>query len=130
LTLGLLKDLSDGNYLFSIPSAAINFAKSQGLVKTLANPRIRVLNRKKARFTIADRVPVAISTTTVAQTSTTGVTPEYKEVGIKMDFVLPFIRKITRSRWRLNWKSPPWEKRSRSRQKVNQQRHSHKEQEC
>ncbi len=87
LTLGLLKDLSDGNYLFSIPSAAINFAKSQGLVKTLANPRIRVLNRKKARFTIADRVPVAISTTTVAQTSTTGVTPEYKEVGIKMDFV-------------------------------------------
>ena len=87
VTLGLLKDLSDGNYLFSIPSAAINFAKSQGLVKTLANPRIRVLNRKKARFTIADRVPVAISTTTVAQTSTTGVTPEYKEVGIKMDFV-------------------------------------------
>lgn len=87
LTLGLLKDLSDGNYLFSIPTAALNFAKSEGLVKTLANPRIRVLNRKKARFAIADRVPVAISTTTVAQTSTTGATPEYKEVGVKMDFI-------------------------------------------
>jgi len=87
LTLGILKDLTDSNYLFSIPYATINFAKSEGLVKTLANPRIRVLNRKKARFAIADRVPVAISTTTVSQTSTTGTTPEYKEVGVKMDFV-------------------------------------------
>ena len=87
LTLSTLKDLSAGNYLFSIPTAALNFAKSEGLVKTLANPRIRVLNRKKARFAIADRVPVAISTTTVAQTATTGASPEYKEVGVKMDFV-------------------------------------------
>ena len=87
LTLSVLNNLSDTNYLFSIPTATLNFAKSEGLVKTLANPRIRVLNRKKARFAIADRVPVAISTTTVAQTATTGATPEYKEVGVKMDFI-------------------------------------------
>ncbi len=87
LTLSNLKNLSAGNYLFSIPSAALNFAISEGMVKTLANPRIRILNRKKAKFIIADRVPVAISTTTVAQTSTTGVSPEYKEVGVKMDFI-------------------------------------------
>ncbi|TAN63110.1 type II and III secretion system protein, partial [bacterium] len=87
LTLAQLKNLADGNYLFSIPNATLNLAISQGMVKTLASPRIRILNKKKARFAISDRVPIAVSTTTVAQTTTTGSTPEYKEVGVKMDFI-------------------------------------------
>src|SRR5436190_3225279 len=58
LTTGLLR-LSFGDPLFSI-----NLKKQDGRTNVLANPRIRVKNKEKARIHIGDKVPVITTTAT------------------------------------------------------------------
>jgi general secretion pathway protein D len=63
------------------PSVTAN--KTDGDVNLLANPRIRVKNREKAKVHVGDKVPVITSNVT-----STGVTSEsvsYLEVGLKLD---------------------------------------------
>jgi general secretion pathway protein D len=82
LTLQLLKDVNSGTILVS-PSPTITARKDEGDVNLLANPRIRVKNREKAKVHVGDKVPVITSNTT-----STGVVSEsvsYLDVGLKLD---------------------------------------------
>lgn len=69
------------------PTIAINLKRQLGDINILANPRIRVRNREKAKFHIGDKVPVITSTTYPG--TTTGATSSsvsYLDVGIKLEF--------------------------------------------
>ncbi|MBE9537160.1 MAG: type II secretion system protein [Proteobacteria bacterium] len=82
LTYGTLKRFSRSDMLFTIPDIAINLKKSQGKVNLLANPKIRVLNKKKAKIHIGDRIPI------VTVTTNNGVTSDniqYVDVGVKLN---------------------------------------------
>lgn len=82
LSLDLLKNINSGTISMNIaPGLVAN--KSDGDVNLLANPRIRVKNREKAKVHVGDKVPVITSNVT-----STGVTSEsvsYLDVGLKLD---------------------------------------------
>ncbi len=78
-------------WFFTVPSVIVDFLKTEGEAKTLANPRIRVLDNKQAKVNIGDKVPIKLSTTTtslpttgVAQSTSTATNIEFKDVGIKL----------------------------------------------
>lgn len=82
LTLGLLNSLEPDTISMNIAPAVIA-NKTNGDVNLLANPRIRVKNREKAKIHIGDKVPVI-----TANVTSTGVTSEsvnYLDVGLKLD---------------------------------------------
>lgn len=81
LTIDSLKHINSG--AVAINSAAINLRKDASDVNILANPRIRVKSREKAKIHIGDKVPVITTNTT-----STGVVSEsvsYLDVGLKLD---------------------------------------------
>jgi len=81
LTLNSLKNITDNSV--AINTAVINLKKDASDVNLLANPRIRVKSREKAKVHIGDKVPVITSNVT-----STGVTSEsvaYLDVGLKLD---------------------------------------------
>lgn len=65
------------------PSLVINLKSQEGLTNLLANPRIRVKNREKARVLIGDRVPVITSTST--STGFLAESVNYLDVGIRLE---------------------------------------------
>lgn len=65
------------------PMIAINLRKQVGRTNVLANPRIRVKNREKARVHIGDRVPVV--TTTAGATGFVSEAVNYLDVGLKLE---------------------------------------------
>ncbi|MCL5061180.1 MAG: type II secretion system protein D [Candidatus Thermoplasmatota archaeon] len=82
LTVESLKNITASQVAIS-PTPAVNFRKEDSDVNILANPRIRVKNREKAKIHIGDKVPVITSNTT-----STGVVSEsvsYLDVGLKLD---------------------------------------------
>jgi general secretion pathway protein D len=82
LTLENLRDITSGDIAVS-PNPAVTFRKDTGDANILANPRIRVKNKEKAKIHIGDKVPVITSNVT-----STGVTSEsvsYLDVGLKVD---------------------------------------------
>lgn len=82
LTVESLRHIARGDIAIS-PTPAVNFRKDDSDVNILANPRIRVKNREKAKIHIGDKVPVITSNTT-----STGVISEsvsYLDVGLKLD---------------------------------------------
>ncbi|MDR0182583.1 secretin N-terminal domain-containing protein [Lysobacter arvi] len=84
LTLEQLKSLNSNDILVRLgpPSIAIDILQSQGRTNTLANPRIRVRNREKAKVLIGDRLPV-VTTTLSDNFSTESV--NYQDVGLSLD---------------------------------------------
>jgi general secretion pathway protein D len=81
LTVDKLNDITGANITMNTPQA--NLKKEDSDVNILANPRIRVKNREKAKIHIGDKVPVITSNTTA-----TGVVSEsvsYLDVGLKLD---------------------------------------------
>ncbi len=84
-TLADLNKISSENIIMTLPGLVINLLKQDSDAQTLANPRVRVLNNKTAKFHIGDRIP--IQTATVQSTATAAVTStfEYKDVGIKLN---------------------------------------------
>lgn len=86
LTLAELSNLSRNNILMTVPSVVVNLMKQDSDAQTLANPRVRVLNNKKAEFHIGDRIPIQTSTSQgVAVGGIQTSTFEYKDVGIKLN---------------------------------------------
>ncbi len=85
IALSQLSHLSKDNVFVTLPSVVLNLIKQDSDAQTLANPRVRVLNNKPAKFHIGDRIPV--QTSTIQSTATVAVTStfEYKDVGIKMN---------------------------------------------
>ncbi|MEK7881345.1 MAG: secretin and TonB N-terminal domain-containing protein [Deltaproteobacteria bacterium] len=81
----LLKDLakvSSGDLLATLPSAILNMKMEDLDADILANPRIRVKNKEKAKIHIGERVPIITSTVNI------GVTTEnvqYIDVGLKLN---------------------------------------------
>jgi general secretion pathway protein D len=68
------------------PSVSINARSSRGDSNLLANPRIRVKNRERARILVGDRLPV-ISAIVTPSTGTpiTTETVSYLDVGLKLE---------------------------------------------
>ncbi len=65
------------------PAFVINLRQQEGLANVLANPRIRVRNREKARIHIGEKVPVVTTTSTANVGVSASVS--YLEVGLKLD---------------------------------------------
>lgn len=81
LTVGGLRRLSGSSIGIDSPTA--NLRAENGDTNILANPRIRVKNREKARILIGDRVPV-ITTTSTANVGV-AESVNYLDVGLKLD---------------------------------------------
>jgi general secretion pathway protein D len=82
LTVDSLKGITGNNVAIS-PSPALNLRNDDSDVNILANPRIRVKNREKAKIHIGDKVPVITSNTTSTGVITESVS--YLDVGLKLD---------------------------------------------
>ena len=65
------------------PNPTLNLKKEDSDTNILANPRIRVKNREKARIHIGDRVPV-ITTTSTANVGVSA-SVSYLDIGIKLE---------------------------------------------
>ncbi|WP_428423376.1 secretin N-terminal domain-containing protein [Methylibium sp.] len=81
LTLNQLRGIK--NSQIGIANPSLNLRAENGDTNILANPRIRVKNRDKARILIGDRVPVITTTSTI----NVGVSESinYLDVGLKLD---------------------------------------------
>jgi general secretion pathway protein D len=89
ITLAALNAVNEGavNVTGLNPAIAINLKRQIGDINLLANPRIRVRNREKAKFHIGDKVPVITSTTYPGTTAAvTSSAVSYLDVGIKLEF--------------------------------------------
>ncbi|MNZ13407.1 Type IV pilus biogenesis and competence protein PilQ precursor [compost metagenome] len=81
-----VRQLNSGSFqlYYPDPLAVINFKQTGGDARMLANPRIRVSNRQKAKILIGDKVPVI--TTTVNQTSSASMeSVSYLDVGLRLE---------------------------------------------
>lgn len=65
-------------------AGALNLTDNNGNTNMLANPRIRVRNREKAKIHIGDRLPV-VTTTSSSTSSFVGQTVNYLDVGLKLE---------------------------------------------
>ncbi|MBU3652561.1 MAG: hypothetical protein FGM44_05690 [Limnohabitans sp.] len=89
ITLDALNSLSRSNINVSGLSTLLqlNMQSQAAITKVLANPKIRIRNREKAKFHVGDKVPVITSTIypgTVTGVSSSSVS--YLDVGIKLEF--------------------------------------------
>ncbi len=82
VTVDTLKNLATGNIAIS-PNLQLNLRKEDGDAQILANPRIRVKNKEKAKIHIGDKVPVITTTSTANVGVSESVT--YLDVGLKLD---------------------------------------------
>jgi len=93
-TLSQLTSLGQGNYLFKLPTnVQLDFFKQITDAKTLASPKIRVVNNKKAEINIGDKQPILLSTTNVlpgqaatgaVPTTSTVTSIEFRDTGVKL----------------------------------------------
>src|SRR5881397_3570343 len=88
-----LTSLNPTSYLFTLPtSVLLDFLRSESTTKTLANPRVRVVNNKQAKINIGDKVPILLSTTSTIPGVVPGTVPtqstvtsiEFKDTGVKL----------------------------------------------
>jgi general secretion pathway protein D len=88
-----LRSLNPTSYLFTLPtSILVDFLRTESNAKTLANPKIRVVNNKQAKINIGDKVPILLSTTNTIPGVVPGTIPtqstitsiEFKDVGVKL----------------------------------------------
>ena len=89
-----LTSLGPSSYLFTLPtSVLLDFFKQESNAKTLAAPKIRVVNNKSASINIGDKQPILLSTTNVlpgqaatgaVPTTSTVTSIEFKDTGIKL----------------------------------------------
>jgi general secretion pathway protein D len=93
-TLEQLTSLGKGNYLFKLPTnVQLDFFKQITDAKTLAAPKVRVVNNKKAEINIGDKQPILLSTTNVlpgqaatgaVPTTSTVTSIEFRDTGVKL----------------------------------------------
>ena len=83
LTLADLQNLNASSTGVGLGSLQLNAQKTDTDVNLLANPRIRVLSREKAKIMIGDKIPVLTTVTTPQGGSSETVT--YMDVGLKLE---------------------------------------------
>lgn len=96
-----LKALGPDSYILKLPTnVQLDFFKQITDAKTLAAPKIRVVNNKKAEINIGDKQPILLSTTNVlpgqaatgaVPTTSTVTSIEFRDTGVKL-MVEPSIR--------------------------------------
>lgn len=89
-----LTSIGPESYLFTLPaSVLIDFFKQDSDAKTLASPKLRVINNKAASINIGDKQPILLSTTNVLPgqaatgaipTTSTVTSIEFKDTGVKL----------------------------------------------
>src|SRR5947208_231399 len=88
-----LASIATGSYLFTLPtSVLLDFLRTEANTKTLANPRLRVMNNKQAKINIGDKVPILLSTTSTVPGTVPGTVPTqstvtsiaFKDTGVKL----------------------------------------------
>ncbi|WP_050407192.1 secretin and TonB N-terminal domain-containing protein [Massilia sp. NR 4-1] len=77
-----LKSLNSSVLGITVPTAVMNLQKTDGDANLLANPRIRVRDREKAKILIGDKVPV-VTTTSSANFVSENI--QYLDVGLKLE---------------------------------------------
>lgn len=82
LTLSTLRHLRPATTKVTLGSATLNAHQDDQDVSILANPRIRVKNKERAKISIGDRVPVISTTATSLAVSET---VSYLDVGLKLE---------------------------------------------
>ncbi|MGH7216386.1 MAG: secretin N-terminal domain-containing protein [Nitrospiraceae bacterium] len=93
-TLNQLTSLGGDSYLFKLPTnVQLDFFKQITDAKTLAAPKVRVVNNKKAEINIGDKQPILLSTTNVlpgqaatgaVPTTSTVTSIEFRDTGVKL----------------------------------------------
>lgn len=83
LTVQGLRDLTSAGVGVGVGSILFNLKREVGDFNTLANPRIRVRNKEKAKVLIGDKVPVVSITT--GQGNFVADSISYLDVGLKLD---------------------------------------------
>lgn len=83
LTLADLRALNSTSIGAAVGNVTLNLKKENTDVNILANPRIRVVNREKAKVLIGERVPIV--TVTTSPTGGFAESISYVEVGLKLD---------------------------------------------
>lgn len=83
LTVDDLRSLSGSRIQASISGVSVNARKEDQDGLVLANPKIRVRNREKAKIVVGDRVPVV--TTTSSATGFVSESVNYLDVGLKLE---------------------------------------------
>jgi general secretion pathway protein D len=93
-TLRQLTSLGQDSYLFKLPTnIQLDFFKQITDAKTLAAPKVRVVNNKKAEINIGDKQPILLSTTNVlpgqaatgaVPTTSTVTSIEFRDTGVKL----------------------------------------------
>ena len=96
-----LTSIGPDSYIFKLPTnVQLDFFKQITDAKTLAAPKIRVVNNKKAEISIGDKQPILLSTTNVlpgqaatgaVPTTSTVTSIEFRDTGVKLT-VEPSIR--------------------------------------
>jgi len=81
---GSIRSVIKSNATLAIPSVTLDFFKQDVDGKTLANPKIRVVNGKAAKIHIGDRVPLQ-SATIVDATGQVRTTYDYKDIGVLLN---------------------------------------------
>ena len=89
-----LTSIGPQSYLFTLPASILaDFFKQESNAKTLASPKLRVLNNKSASINVGDKQPILLSTTNVLPgqaatgaipTTSTVTSIEFKDVGVKL----------------------------------------------
>ena len=83
LNIDQLRALNSSSVLANIPNGSLKIGEDRSDAKILANPKIRVQSRQKAKVLIGDKVPVITSTST--STGFVSETVNYVDVGLKLD---------------------------------------------
>ncbi len=96
-----LTSLGKDSFLFKLPTnVVLDFFKSVTDAKTLASPKLRVVNNRKGEVNIGDKQPILLSTTNVlpgqaatgaVPTTSTVTSVEFRDTGVKLT-VEPAIR--------------------------------------
>jgi general secretion pathway protein D len=89
-----LTGIGPAGYVFSLPTSVLmDFFKQDSDAKTLASPKLRVLNTKQASINIGEKQPILLSTTNVlpgqaatgaVPTTSTVTSIEFKDTGVKL----------------------------------------------
>ena len=67
------------------PGLALRLLRQDGESNLLANPRIRVKSREKAKIHIGDKIPIPVTTIGAGNNSFIGQSANYLDVGLKLD---------------------------------------------
>jgi general secretion pathway protein D len=81
-TTGLIQTVNGLDPFYAIPTASFKFMKTLVNADILANPKIRVRNKEKAKVHVGSREPIITVTTTDFQSSEN---VQYIDVGVKLD---------------------------------------------